>query len=194
MIVPPSALPFIRQQRTGVDPARYGEVIAAEFAEIEPHLPEAAATIIDIGCGVAGIGVHLHRRYPGAQLYLVDRTERAARVPYGYGDGSFYNSLEAAGELLIANGVPADRVSALDPAGELPPADLVVSLLAWGFHLPVETYLPRLRLNPGAVVVLDIRIGTDGHLQLARVLRPGAVIRRDSKRERIAWTASAGMP
>lgn len=193
MIVPPAALPFVRLQRTGISPDRYGEVIAAEYAELAPYLPEAVAAVLDIGCGVAGIDVHLARRYPDARLYLLDRTERAERIPYGYGDGSFYNSLEAARELLWANGVDPERVETIEAPGvELPRVDLVVSLLAWGFHLPVGAYLDRLKLSPGGRVVLDLRLGTGGRAALAERLTFLAVVRRDGKAERTIWCASAG--
>jgi hypothetical protein len=194
VIVPPSALPFVRLQRTGIRPEEYGETIAAEYEELAPHLPERVGAVLDIGCGVAGIDVHLHRRYPGADLYLLDRSERPHRVPYGYGDRTFYNSLAAAAELLLANGVPAAQIFATDPAAELPRVDLVVSLLAWGFHLPVEAYLDRLRLNRGAVIVLDLRLGTGGRARIAERFAEVAIVRRDGKRERVAWRASGGMP
>jgi hypothetical protein len=189
VIIPPSARPFITLQRTGRSVEDYGDVIAAEFAEIEPHLPEHVGAVLDIGCGVAGIGVHLHRRYPDATLYLLDRSERAARIPYGYGDRSFYNSLDAAGELLEANGVPGDRVRTVQAPGDdpLPEVGLVVSLLAWGFHFPVAEYRDRLSLAPGAVVVLDLRIGTSGAAAMAERFERVATVRADGKRERAAW-------
>jgi SAM-dependent methyltransferase len=195
VIVPPSVLPFIRLQRTGISPAHYGEVIAAEYEELAPYLPERTAAVLDIGCGVAGIDVHLARRYPDALLYLLDRTERAERIPYGFGDRSFYSSLEAARELMVANGVDPARVETIEaPGGELPRVDLVVSLLALGFHIPVGAYLDRLRLSPGGRVVLDLRVGTGGAAAMAERLALVGVVRRDAKAERTAWCASAGTP
>jgi hypothetical protein len=189
VIIPASARAFIALQRTGRVVEDYGEVIAAEWAEIAPYLPAEVEAVLDIGCGVAGIDVHLHRRYPDATIYLLDRTERAARIPYGYGDPSFYNSLAAAGELLEENGVPGDRVRTIQAPGNdpLPEVGLVASLLAWGFHFPVMEYRDRLRLAPGAVAVLDLRCGTDGAAAMTERFELVATLRADDKRERTAW-------
>lgn len=189
MIIPSSARPFIALQRTGLPVDEYRAAIAAEFAKIEPYIPATVDAVLDIGCGVAGLDVHLSRRYPGAMLHLLDRTERAARIPYGYGDRSFYNSLDAAGELLAANGVPADQVRMIEAPGAdpLPEAGLVVSLLAWGFHFPVVEYRDRLHLTPGAVIVLDLRRGTGGAEAMAERFERVATVRADAKRERVVW-------
>lgn len=189
MIIPNSARSFIALQRTGQPVEAYAETIAAEFAEIEPHLPRDVASILDIGCGVAGIDVHLSRRYPEARLHLLDRSERAQRIPYGYGDPSFYNSLAAARELLALNGVPSGLVEAIEAPGlePLPRVGLVVSLLAWGFHFPVAEYRDRLRLVPGAVVVLDLRLGTGGAEAMAERFERVATVRADRKRDRAVW-------
>lgn len=156
---------------------RYGEMMGAEFAEITPHLPLRAAAVLDIGCGVGGLDVLLSRHYAqqgGApQLYLVDKTEVSPRIYYGFHpSAAVYNSLAVTGELLAANGVDAAHVHLIDAAdfaAQVPGGlDVALSLYAWGFHFPVDTYLDAVheRLRPGGVLILDVRRHSGGEERL----------------------------
>lgn len=39
--------------------------------------------------------------------------------------------------------------------------DLIISLLSWGFHYPIETYLEKAKKIKNGILILDIRNGTD---------------------------------
>ena len=39
--------------------------MAREYEDLRRHLPPQASAILDIGCGVAGLAVHLYRHYGG---------------------------------------------------------------------------------------------------------------------------------
>ncbi|HLC34461.1 MAG TPA: hypothetical protein VJJ70_05620 [Anaerolineales bacterium] len=149
-----------------------------EYAILAPFLPPQVDHILDIGCGVAGIDALLfqhYRRHAALTFSLLDRTQTDARPRYGFaGRGHFYNSQEVARELLLANGVAADRIR-LIPAEEgfavaAQDVDLAISLRAWGFHFPVETYLPEVMhaLRPGGWLIIDVRPGTGGEAALRR--------------------------
>lgn len=116
----------------------YAADVKADFEQIEPYLPERVESILDIGCGLAGLDVYLKRKYPDASLSLLDSD--GENPVYGWGDVNVpYGSRKAAEALLEANGVKVDRWV---PAGtkERLEADLVVSTVAWGFHFPLSTY------------------------------------------------------
>jgi hypothetical protein len=122
-----------------------------EYAILAPFLPPQVDHILDIGCGVAAIDALVfqhYRRDARLTFSLLGRTQTDPRPRYGFaGRGHFYNSLEVARELLLANGVTADRIR-LIPAEEgfavaTRDVDLAISLRAWGIHFPVETYLPK---------------------------------------------------
>jgi SAM-dependent methyltransferase len=52
--------------------------------------------------------------------------------------------------------------------------DLVVSLIAWGFHFPLTVYLDEVlhNLRPGGRIIVDVRTGGEGETALdARKLR-----------------------
>lgn len=167
--------------------------MAREYEEIRPHLPRRAVAILDIGCGVGGIDVLLHRHYGTPRLYLVDRTQTSDRVYYGFETrGAFYNSLEATRRLLLTNGVPEPALRFREVGDEcrldIPEAvDLVISLISWGFHYPVTVYADQVRalLRPGGRVILDVRKGTDGVAQLRDRFPSVTTISETPKKERV---------
>lgn len=137
-IVPERCLAYTRLHRPGGD---YVADVGGDFAMIEPWLPAVVDSILDIGCGMAGIDVLLKRRYPWARLILMDGEGTRAR--YGWNERCEpYSSRLAAEALLAANGVASYEWIEAGTKRELR-ADLVVSLLSWGFHYPLKTYRVR---------------------------------------------------
>jgi SAM-dependent methyltransferase len=158
--------------------AAYSADLRRDFETIMPHLPQPCRQVLDIGCGIAGIDVLLHRHLDTGieTLHLLDKSAVARQIFYGFNaTGAFYNSLSVARGVLSANGVPASRVRTLDatPDNGIPiegPLDLIISILSWGFHYPVRTYLERAHalLRPGGRLILDVRKGQDGEALLER--------------------------
>lgn len=155
----------------------YAADINAEFDTLAPHLPASAQSILDVGCGVAGIDALLWQHYltDSPEIYLLDRSATDASVFYGFKSrGAFYNSLEIAAEVLRANKVPPAQTHLIEATDDNAiklngPIDIVVSLISWGFHYPVATYLEpaHAKLRDGGRLFLDVRKGTDG-LELLR--------------------------
>jgi len=149
-----------------------------EYAILAPALPPQVDHILDIGSGVAGIDALLfqhYRRDATITFSLLDRTQTDARLRYGFaGRGEFHNSLDVARDLLIANGVRSEciRLVPAQAGYDVPvrDVDLALSLRAWGFHFPVETYLPEVMhaLRPGGWLIIDVRPGTGGETALRR--------------------------
>ena len=65
--------------------------------------------------------------------------------------------------------------------------DLVLSLISWGFHYPVETYLARVHeiLRPGGHLIMDVRKKTDGMDQIRARFETVEVLVDSKKYERI---------
>lgn len=151
LIVPDACVRYIRWQRLpGVEDVklRYAEWVAEDFASIEPYLPKRVNSILDIGCGMAGIDVFLKRRYPKASLSLLDGNgSNVIRkgTPNESGMGKWhqklkpYSSRKHAEMLLSANGIAVDRWHNIGTKKTLE-ADLIVSLYSLGFHYPLSTY------------------------------------------------------
>lgn len=150
----------------------YESDIANEYLSIKAFLPKKCSSILDIGCGVAGIDVflanHYERDHP--RLYLLDKTHVEKSVWYGLKNkGAFYNSLDIAKALLVENGVRGECVHVIEATDNNEinfddKVDLVISLISWGFHYPVGTYLQKVRelLTDGGRLIIDVRKGTDG--------------------------------
>lgn len=177
--------------------ALYQRDMLAEFDTFREVLPDSCATILDIGCGVGGIDVLLDRHYRPRQplIYLLDRTETSAEVYYLFRQrAAFYNSLDVARDLLMRNGIPAQRIYQLAATDQYEVCvedqrfDLVISLLSWGFHFPVRTYVSRVAevLSETGRVILDIRDDTDGIDQLRRHFAWNEIIWESEKFKRVA--------
>lgn len=189
--VPVEAEEFIALHRTHLDgnlPILYARDVARDFDELKPYLPERADAALDIGCGVAGIDVLLWRHFGGPVLHLMDGTGMAATKTGMNPSMEPYNSMAVARKLLEMNGVPAEDVAEwpIDPQAAVPPCDVVISLLSWGFHYPTETYLELAArvLRPGGRLVLDVR-KNHGLAALLERFSLVAVVRDTPKFERV---------
>jgi len=150
----------------------FNKDIFDEYERIKNYLPKRAFSILDIGCGVAGIDVLLYRHYQDKNLdiYLLDKTEVEDKVYYGLErKAAFYNSLEIAKNILALNGVKESNIYSQEVKSgykiNFPVKfDLVISLISWGFHYPVDTYLDQVYnlLNPGGTLIMDVRKGSGG--------------------------------
>ncbi len=152
---------------------RFASDMKTEYQDIAGALPETCSSVLDIGCGVAGIDVLLFRHFKGETsptFHLLDKSAVDSRVFYGFKQqGSVYNSLEAARQLLVDNGIPIDQIHLQEATDDSTiefgrQFDLVISLISWGFHYPVSTYLDQVDqcMRQGAHLILDIRKDTDG--------------------------------
>lgn len=171
--------------------------ITEEFDGLRTFLPSRCKRLLDIGCGVGGIDVLFHHHYDllgeTPELYLLDRTETPSAPRYGFHrTSSFYNSLSVARDLLLANGVQPSNVHLLEVGSrdldDVNEIDIVISLVSWGFHYPLDTYIEYVRraVRPGGVVILDVRKGTGGYRELERTFGDASVILEDKKRWRFA--------
>ncbi len=174
----------------------YVALMRREYAILAQALPPQATHLLDVGCGIAGIDALLYQHYRrdrALRFSLLDRTQIDSRLRYGFaGRADFYNSLEVARELLIANQVSAERIR-LIPARDdytIPTqdVDLALSLRAWGFHFPVETYLPAVMnaLRPGGWLIIDVRPATGGEAALREAGLEVSDIKQKPKYVRLA--------
>ncbi len=148
---------------------QYLREIEKDYHEIKEHLPGTVTSILDIGCGVGGINLFLSSHYEDKQpiFYLFDKTQVSDSVYYQFKDDSaFYNSLEVAAETLRNNNVDEKNLHKLDAhefnLSELDGVDLCISLISWGFHYPLDTYLDDVLdcLAENGSLLLDFRKGT----------------------------------
>src|SRR5262249_27500704 len=142
-----------------------------EWERLRPFLPARASRILDIGCGIGGMDEFAYRAYcPGGpvELFLVDRNRFEGQVFYGFAkQGAAYNSLELSKKYLTAKGIPQRVLRTINvETSELPMGiqyDLIMSLLSWCFHYPVDVYLKYVKehLAPDGTLIVDCRRNTD---------------------------------
>lgn len=180
MIIPKSALPWIQLHRTAASgdiALAYTRMILIDYDElIKGHwLPESCNDILDIGCGMAGIDVLLYRHYGKPLLFLLDGDgqveSQADKINFHPEGMKPFNDMAAMKALLSANGIDLERVFTLPIGyeGASGQVDLCISLLSWGWHYPVKTYLDLVCrcLRPGGRLILDLRVGVGGERDLA---------------------------
>jgi SAM-dependent methyltransferase len=173
----------------------FSEDMNREYESIKDNLPESPSTILDIGCGVGGIDIMLAQHYAhlgkSVEFYLLDKTELNDKVYYGLEKtASYYNSLKIAHDLLVANGVESNRIHTQEVTGDpiFPSTqfDLVVSLIWWGFHYPVDTYLNEVygTLKPGGELIIDIRKGSKGEKLIEEKFARAPIVVKDAQKHR----------
>jgi len=198
-----NALPFLSYEKSVYFEAKcfpgrveglYAKDIHSDFAMIAPHLPAGTRSVLDIGCGVAGIDILIYHHFKktAPAIHLLDKSHIDANVFYDFkSKGAFYNSLAKAREFLAANGVPEDKVHTHEVgedgrigAGRF---DVALSLISWGFHYPLDVYLDQVcaQLNPGGRVIVDIRKNTAGFDLLNQKFPSCTTIHETSKYERV---------
>jgi len=197
MIIPPEALPWISIHRTHIDTDNLHEAYKASLAEdyrmILPFLPIHCQSILDIGCGIAGIDLVLYIHYQKqVHLQLMDGTGDA-EVKFGYNRKlQPYNHLGITRKFLLLNQVNPTHIHfhPIDPELTIP-SDLIISLLSWGFHYPADTYceLAKRSLRSGGILVLDIRKGADYDCLKENFAQIERIYERKDKVERIVFRA-----
>ncbi len=167
-----------------------------EYESMKSFLPNKVSSILDIGSGVGGIDVLLFRHYQSLnpKIYLLDKTEMPSKVYYSFKPkGCYYNSLPLSRKLLEQNDIPKDNIFTEEAKdnhiGFDSKFDLVVSLISWGFHYPVATYLDRVydKLNKDGALIMDIRKvqGSNGLQEIKQKFGNYKIIYESSKNTRI---------
>ena len=163
--VPGNCLKWIRLHRDMDSADEYVESLEADFNSISKFLPLGVDSILDIGCGLAGIDILLSRKYPLAEIHLMDNDGPGANKLSGlWSTMQPYNSREVANEFLAANGITKQIWHDIGTQGLK--ADLVISFRSWGFHYPLETYGVF-----GETTIVDIR--GDSRFQKIAKIRKG---------------------
>lgn len=186
-------LPYVEKFRKESIRKNYFKDLQGDYSGINKLLPLKVESILDIGCGMAGIDLFLYNHYKdiAPDLVLLDK-EGKSEIYYGFkNDGAYYNSFKLAADFLKINGVPGNKIKIVNittnPFPKDQNFDLVISLISWGFHYPVETYLKDVysTLSEDGVLVIDIRKNTDGEKELKRKFKQIITISEYRKHKRL---------
>lgn len=121
---------------------------------IDYYLEKRPSKILDIGCGLGIFDLALSKYYGNnIDYYLLDKTTTKSeekKVYYGYREkASFYNNMDYTKEFLTLNGIDESKINLLfvdenineELRNKLSNIDLIISIISWGFHYPVNVYL-----------------------------------------------------
>lgn len=168
-----AAFAYLVLQKGKLDPLRgeralwlaeYQAGLQRNYDAIKSYLPRKPngdnCPVVDIGSGLGGIDILLHRHYAGRVVpTLVDGVEDAPRMVL---HRQTYNDMQVAAAFHADNGVEAiayvdPRMKPLPPLAQ--PAFLVVSFGSWCFHYAPELYLDWALANAikGATFIIDVR-------------------------------------
>jgi SAM-dependent methyltransferase len=137
-------------------PNAYYKSCQADLKNILPYLPANTGSILDIGCGVAGIDILLHRHYRGkVQINLFDLERVDPDIAYGFSENpSAYNQFKHVRKFFDLNGVARDQYTTSSAFPVDRAFDVSISLISMGFHYPVDQYLPLINSD---MLILDVR-------------------------------------
>ena len=165
---------------------QYRVSMGKEWQSMVPYIDHPVNSVMDIGCGIAGLHEYSFRDLSGNKdwsLTLVDRNKTDEAVYYNFkADGSAYNSLHGAKSYLASRGVPEAQIHLVDVEKDSLPNDrkydLIISMISWGFHYPVETYLDYTKkvLADTGSMILDVRKDTGGVEALNKVFHTDVIL------------------
>lgn len=182
--------------------ADYAKIMDKEFLTIKSYLPKKLKRIVGIGPGVAGLEILLSQHYAALQkplpdLILIDKST-IDPIKYGFHEtAAAYNSLSLAKNILTDNGQPSEKIYLYESEAVNKCAqqfngqvDLITSLIAWGFHFPVATYLnfAKALLTKNGQLIIDVRKETDGLAKLKGAFQTIEIIHKDDKFDRVLAT------
>ena len=194
-----SQMKLLKLQRTYLlkekDPGQaYQDNLESEFKMLEEHLPAGDFNIMDIGCGMAGIDLMIYR-HRKCNMLLIDKNEVTDGIYYGMSEKPCsYSNLVLMLDFLKSNGVNPEHmcISNADNPPYCCPLikfDVIISLIACGFHFSVTKYLKFIlsSLKPDGVLILDIRDNTGQEIALREFFNNETVIRKYDKYKRLKY-------
>lgn len=153
---------------------------AEPLVDVLEGLGASPFSLLDIGCGLALVDIHLVRAFPTLRrVTLLDGDGTVAKQPVGFRhDTRAWQDVGMGAAMLEANTRPDVAVSTLAPepfgfmfAGTF---DLVVSFRSWCHHYPADIYLASVlrTLAPGGGSGRDGRAPRNGRAGPAACGRP----------------------
>jgi len=174
----------------------YFEQLQDDYNDIDNFLPVNAESILDIGCGLGGINLFISKKYRhNIKIMLLDKTKIDNSIVYNYRENaSFYNSLPLAKIFLVQYGVPTTNITYKECKSDntIPYSnkfDIIISLLSWGFHYPLNIYLDQVEklLKNNGILIIDIRENSDGISQISNYFKSTPILLKQTKKyQRIA--------
>jgi SAM-dependent methyltransferase len=127
----------------------YEELSDIEYEKIKSYLPVAPKVVMDIGCGLGRVGIHLNKMYdsPDILYIMADRHGKTRNSGhFNPPEDQYYNDLDLTRDFCKLNGLTNIITfdTEKDDWSTLPEVSLVVSEFALGFHVSIDRYMDRM--------------------------------------------------
>lgn len=164
------AFEYLTLQRGGISNLRldrsvwekaFNVSLKQDFENILPFLPEKCNSILDIGGGMGGIDILLHRHFGNPLISILDGENDPPKVEL---HSQTFNSFIVSSIFLAINGVSNFFPISVNSVNSIKTPephsyDLILSLKSWCFHYEPEAYLDFVKKysHKGTVIILDVR-------------------------------------
>jgi SAM-dependent methyltransferase len=154
---------ILNLQVTNKERDAYLKISESEYSLYKEYIPKSVKRVVDLGCGLGRASIYLNSQLDNDPRFIfADYNEVSEKVKYGWNpQSSTYNSLRKTKEFAVLNGMI--NFSTLDlgvkDLSGIDNVDIIISVLAVGFHYPVEGYLSDFHrmIKDDGIIVLGIR-------------------------------------
>ena len=184
----------VREKNIQLPARAYGQ-INDEFTELLRYLNGFRPNrLADIGCGYGFFSFAAAKHFE-CDVELID-IETSENRHFGFEEvGAAYSNLQKAARFLSDNGISEQKIRTTNPMKDdlnaIQPVDMIVSLLACGFHFPIDGYMPFFeeKLVDGGRLIMDLR-NSQASDQIKQLSALGTVdiLSKQNNRQRIMLT------
>ena len=140
MTFPPNFAEWHNLEMYGDHPQEYLDRITRDFEAIEPWLPAKVSSVLDIGCGLAGVNVLIAKATGCKKINLIDGDGTGPRKMGFVENTPPWFDVNIGAEFVRKN-TSGVAVKAFHQSEKSIPCDLLISLKSWAHHYSAETYM-----------------------------------------------------
>ncbi len=137
----------LQVSQLGEDLDAYNKLSESEYSSFKDYIRKPQK-ILELGCGLGRMSVYLNKQLDyEPEFILADFDEISEDIRCGWNPGDVrYNKLGSTRKFCIDNNLKRFEIFNLAERdiSELGGIDLVISVLAVGFHYPIEQYIDKL--------------------------------------------------
>jgi len=138
----------------------YDKLSTHEYETFKNHIGKPKR-ILELGCGLGRMSVYLNKQLDyDTEFILADYDNVSEKIKYGWNPGkSLYNKLNLTTKFCLMNNLVNFKIFDLSKNDilKLKNIDLVISVMAVGFHYPIEQYMEKLLKICNGNMIFGIR-------------------------------------
>ena len=159
-----------------------------EFNSIISYLPKSSKNILDIGCGLGVINIHLNDYYSKKSYFtLIDKNYVDKKVAYGFNNNSeSYNKLEITKDFLMLNNFKSDQLELINIDENFTinkKYELIISLFSMGYHYSIKNYIDIIKKisTKSTKVIFDLSTEYNELNEVKKYFNKVVIIKNDNE-------------